>query len=126
MLYLPVRDGGESRDRISLHEGSRAVAFWKGRLIPYASIRQMLSCLQWPVDRDAKNEQHEMQARTVMLLFFGATSQVDGTKFHLQDDLQKALIDECAASRSRPFAPGLPRARAGARDCRRPPCAVAF
>ena len=66
------------------------------------------------------------QARTVMLLFFGATSQVDGTKFHLQDDLQKALIDECAASRSRPFAPGLPRARAGARDCRRPPCAVAF
>ena len=97
VLYLPMCDGGEKKDFITLHEGSRAIAFWKGRLIPYASV-PILDCLLWLDKKEPnKSEQQEMQTRTMMLLFFDATSQVDGTKFHLQDDLQKALVDECAA-----------------------------
>lgn len=70
------------------------MAFWKGRLIPYASVGE-LKHLQWkpPAGGDKPTEQEKLaQQRTVMLLFFNESAQVDATKFNLRDDLMKVRV----------------------------------
>ena len=97
VLYLPCKDGMESHHHVSLHDESRAVVFWKGRLIPYASLKKLLPFMIWGVEKRGRSGQRlqphekEMQERTVLLLFMDGVSGVDVTKFNISDDLEEKL-----------------------------------
>lgn len=79
-LYLPFADGRETREELKLHDNSRAVCFWAGRLMPYCKVPGLLPWMDW-----AKKDKSwaDVTARVVMLLFFGQVANVDATKFRL-------------------------------------------
>lgn len=95
-----VAVGATGHKVIKLFENSRAVAFWKGRLVPYASLSSMLHWMQWKPNQEERHDKRlqEIQSRTLMLLFFAERAPVDVTKFNLQDDLHTGLKKECAAN----------------------------
>ena len=95
VLYLPCDDGIERASVVPLHSNSRAVAFWKGRLIPYATM------LGWPnflsnkkAEKDYLPAIKDALQRTVLILFLGSIAQVDETKFTVQEDLALLLNEE--------------------------------
>ena len=95
VLYLPCRDGMEKIEQIPLHEESKALVFWKGRLIPYAKLTQRLPFMVWEQKRgEQRMMQHErdMQARTVLILFLSGVTGVDTTKFNMTSDLEDMLM----------------------------------
>lgn len=95
VLYLPCTGGEERREKVELHEGSRALVFWKGRLIPYAKLLQLLPFMaledkkDWrPHERDAWRN---VERRAVLLLFMDGVAGVDQTKFQISSDLEQML-----------------------------------
>jgi hypothetical protein len=80
---------GTSVAQVPLHQNSRAVVFWKGRLVPYALVKE-LKYFEWPTQSD---QDKDAQKRTVTLLFLSDVAQVDATKFNLKDDLEQELND---------------------------------
>eukprot|EP00900_Chrysochromulina_parva_P020407 jgi/Chrpa1/29/Chrysochromulina_OHIO_Genome00000072-RA len=93
VLYLPCEGGIEKIEHVQLHEDSRAIIFWKGRLIPYAKLSQLLPFMTWSAEggRKLTAEEIQMQKRTVLILFMDGIAQVDQTKFHISDDLDLLL-----------------------------------
>ena len=93
VLYLPCEGGIEKIEHVQLHEDSRAIIFWKGRLIPYAKLSQLLPFMTWSAEggRKLTAEEIQMQKRTVLILFMDGIAQVDQTKFRISDDLDQML-----------------------------------
>ena len=101
VLYLPCKDGEESVEKVELHEKSRALIFWKGRLIPYAKLGELLPFMTWQKAKGqlrADTNDTNMQKRAVLLLFLEDVSTsnsnsvgVDITKFKIKDDLEAYL-----------------------------------
>lgn len=103
VLYLLCDHGEEKCKFIKLHENSRAYIFWKGRLIPYAKLAQLLPFMEWGGSKGEdklKEEEKQAQLRTVLLLFLDGVSGVDHTKFHIEDDLDRLLRGYPAVNRS--------------------------
>lgn len=94
VLYLPCTGGEEKKDKVQLHMSSRALVFWKGRLIPYACLSKLLPFMHWGPEKRGEKlgaAEKEMQARTVLLLFLDGASGVDVTKFKIHSDLETHL-----------------------------------
>ena len=78
VLYLPCTGGEEKKDKVQLHMSSRALVFWKGRLIPYACLSKLLPFMHWGPEKRGEKlgaAEKEMQARTVLLLFLDGASE---------------------------------------------------
>jgi len=86
-LYLPFADGGEVRERLALHDNSRAICFWAGRLMPYCKLPALLPWMEWA----SRKGDVEIATRVVVFLFFGQVAAVDDTKFRLGDDILNDL-----------------------------------
>ena len=94
VLYLPCAGGIERRQLVQLHMDSKALVFWKGRLIPYACMTKLLPFMHWAPEKRGEKiapQEREMQERTVLLLFLDGVTGVDTTKFKIHSDLEMHL-----------------------------------
>jgi len=96
-LYLPFVNGAEARDAVVMHEDSQAVCFWAGRMMPYGKLRSLPPFMEWFKPGRDKADQKVIAARVKIMLFFGAVSAVDSTKFRLTDDILDDLMDKQVA-----------------------------
>lgn len=59
VLYLPCTEGDERYTKVALHDSSRALVFWKGRLIPYAKLSQLLPFMQLEMRKEGNGKHLE-------------------------------------------------------------------